>query len=129
MHKTIKTSKGPYTYKFVPIFEGIKPIDKTIANENLQLLKQVCDRNHLTFLLFFGTLLGAVREHGFITHDEDIDLVMLKSDMPAFLAMLFELREVGFELPAMSVVDFCPLFARESTSICISLPRIRKTQA
>ena len=98
MHKTIKTSKGPYTYKFVPIFEGIKPIDKKIANENLQLLKQVCDRNHLTFLLFFGTLLGAVREHGFITHDEDIDLVMLKSDMPAFLAMLFELREVGFEL-------------------------------
>lgn len=98
MHKTIKTSKGPYTYKFVPIFEGIKPIDKTIANENLQLLKQVCDRNHLTFLLFFGTLLGAVREHGFISHDEDIDLVMLKSDMPAFLSMLFELREAGFEL-------------------------------
>ena len=61
-------------------------------------MKEVCDRNGLQFLLFFGTLLGAVREHGFITHDEDIDLVMMKSDMPAFLAMLFELREVGFEL-------------------------------
>ena len=98
MYKSISTPKGKYHYKFVPIFEGIKPIDKKIAKENLLLLKQVCDRNHLTFLLFFGTLLGAIREHDFITHDEDIDLVMLKSDMPAFLNILFDLREVGFEL-------------------------------
>ena len=69
MYKTIDTPKGKYRYKFVPIFEGIKPLNKEIANENLKLLKEVCDRNHLTFLLFFGTLLGAVREHGFITHD------------------------------------------------------------
>lgn len=98
MFKTIDTPKGKYRYKFVPIFEGIKPINKAIANENLIILKDVCNRNGLTFLLFFGTLLGAVREHDFITHDEDIDLVMKKSDMPAFLGMLFALREVGFEL-------------------------------
>jgi len=98
MYRSIKTNQGKYRYKFVPIFEGIKPIDKTIANENLQLLKQVCDRNKLPFLLFFGTLLGAVREHDFISHDEDIDLVMQKSDMPRFLDMLFQLRDVGFEI-------------------------------
>ena len=98
MYKTIQTSKGTYRYKFVPIFEGIKPIDKGISLENLRLLKQACDKHGLTFLLFFGTLLGAVREHDFITHDEDIDLVMLKSDMNAFLDMLFDLRELGFEL-------------------------------
>ena len=98
MYKSISTPKGKYKYKFIPIFEGIKPIDKVIANENLKLLKEVCDNNHLTFLLFFGTLLGAIREHDFIAHDEDIDLVMLKSDMPAFLGILFELREVGFEI-------------------------------
>lgn len=98
MKRTIHTSKGKYTYQFVPIYEGIKQIDKTIANENLKLLKEICDRNHLTFLLFFGTLLGAVREHDFITHDEDIDLIMSKESMPAFLDMLFELRESGFEL-------------------------------
>lgn len=98
MKRTIQTPKGKYTFKFVPIYEGIKKIDKQIANENLKLLKEVCDRNGLTFLLYFGTLLGAVREHDFITHDEDIDLIMDRKDMPAFLAMLFELREVGFEL-------------------------------
>lgn len=98
MYKTIDTPKGKYRYKFVPIFEGIKPLNKEIANENLKLLKEVCDRNGLHFLLFFGTLLGAVREHDFIKHDEDVDLAMLKRDMPAFLSMLFELRKVGFEL-------------------------------
>jgi len=98
MYKSISTPKGKYKYKFVPIFEGIKPIDKTIAHENLKLFKHVCDLNGMNFMLFFGTLLGAVREHDFITHDEDIDIVMLKSDMPAFLAMLFELRKFGFEL-------------------------------
>ena len=51
MYKTIDTPKGKYRYKFVPIFEGIKPIDKEIANENLKLLKEVCDRNGLQFLL------------------------------------------------------------------------------
>ena len=76
MHKKIQTPIGTYRYKFIPIFEGIKQIDKQIANENLKLLKEVCDKHHLTFLLYFGTLLGAVREHDFITHDEDIDLIM-----------------------------------------------------
>lgn len=98
MYKTISTPKGKYKYKFIPIYEGVKKIDKVIANENLKLLKEVCDKHHLTFLLYFGTLLGAVREQDFITHDEDIDLIMDKKDMPAFLAMLFDLREVGFEL-------------------------------
>ena len=98
MQKGIKTNKGTYKYNFTPIFEGIKKIDKNIANENLILFKEICDRNGLTFLLFFGTLLGAVREHDFIAHDEDIDLIMDKKDMSQFLNMLFELRENGFEL-------------------------------
>ena len=98
MYKRIKTSKGTYRYQFVPIFEGFKLIDKKIANENLQLLKKICEQNQLQFILMFGTLLGAVREHDFIDHDEDIDLVMDKKDLPAFLDMLFELRENGFEI-------------------------------
>lgn len=98
MKLSINTPKGKYTYKFVPIYLGIKTIDKAIAKENLLLLKDILDKNHLRFLLLFGTLLGAVREHDFIAHDEDIDLVMKKEDMPAFLSTLFELRVHGFEL-------------------------------
>lgn len=39
MKLKIYTDKGVYKYKFVPIFEGIKPINKDIARENLAILK------------------------------------------------------------------------------------------
>lgn len=98
MFKTIQTPIGAYRYRFVPLFQGIKYIDKTIARENLLLFKDICISHQLPFILFFGTLLGAVREHDFITHDEDIDLAMMKRDMPRFLSILFELRKYGFEM-------------------------------
>lgn len=98
MRLKLHTENGLYKYKFIPIYQGIKRIDKTIAKENLTILKEVCDEYSLHFILFYGTLLGAVREHDFITHDEDIDVIMYKKDMPKFLNTLFKLREKGFEL-------------------------------
>ena len=98
MKLKLNTIKGVYKYHFIPIFQGIKRIDNTIAKENLAILKEVCDHEGIPFILFYGTLLGAVREHDFISHDEDIDLVMYKTDMERFLATLFTLRERGFEL-------------------------------
>ena len=74
MKLELHTDKGLYKYKFIPIYQGIKRIDKTIAKENLTILKKVCDDSDLPFILFYGTLLGAIREHDFITHDEDIDI-------------------------------------------------------
>jgi hypothetical protein len=66
MKLNIPTSKGNYSYRFVPIYEGIKPIDKEKAKENLSLLKRICNAHHLEFILFYGTLLGAIREQDFI---------------------------------------------------------------
>lgn len=98
MKRHIITSNGKYTYTFVPIFEGAKRIDKHQAKENLFLFKEIMDKYNLKFLLAFGTLLGAVREHDFINHDEDIDLIMMKSDMDKFLSLLFEFRKYGFKV-------------------------------
>jgi len=98
MRLTINTPLGNYKYKFVPIFEGAKRIDKRQAKENLFLFKDIVDKHGLKFLLAFGTLLGAVREHDFIDHDEDIDLIIMKSDMDKFLSLLFEFRKYGFEV-------------------------------
>lgn len=39
MKLKINTPKGIYHYKYIPIFLGIKPINKAIAKENLLLLK------------------------------------------------------------------------------------------
>lgn len=98
MKEKIHTPKGEYKYNFVPIYLGIKQINKPIAKENLLLLKSVFDKSNIKFLLGFGTLLGAMREHDFITHDEDIDLLLLKKDMNSVLSLLFKLRELGFEV-------------------------------
>lgn len=98
MKLNIPTSKGNYSYRFVPIYQGIKPIDKKKAKENLSLLKRICNEHNLDFILFFGTLLGAVREHDFISHDEDIDIVMPISNLERFKDILFILRENGFEV-------------------------------
>lgn len=45
------------------------------AKENLLLFKKIADSHNFSFLLFYGTLLGAIRENDFIKHDIDIDIV------------------------------------------------------
>ena len=52
--------------------------------------------NNVSYTLAFGTLLGAMREHGFIKHDLDIDLAMWKDERPENLTQL--LCESGFKL-------------------------------
>lgn len=96
--KKINTPKGIYKYKFVPLCAEKKRINKKIAKENLLLFKKIAEKNNLQFSLAFGTMLGAIREHDFIDHDDDIDLWILSEQQDTFFNMLFELREYGFEL-------------------------------
>jgi glycerol-3-phosphate cytidylyltransferase len=98
MKLVVNTPLGPYKYKLHIVYEGIKVMDKEIGKENLLLFNKIAKKNNLQFELYYGTLLGAIREHDFIAHDEDIDLVMLKEHLSDFKAILFELRENGFEV-------------------------------
>jgi len=45
-----------------------------------QHIIDVCNRHGLKIWADWGTLLGAVREHGFIPWDDDIDLMMMRDD-------------------------------------------------
>lgn len=56
---------------------------------------EVCEQYGLNYRIMGGTLLGAVRHHGFIPWDNDIDMAMPRKDFNKFL----EIGPTAFEKP------------------------------
>lgn len=51
----------------------------------LRDLDSVCKANGIDYMLFSGTALGAVRHHGFIPWDDDLDVIMPRNQYDRFL--------------------------------------------
>ena len=48
------------------------------------VIDEFCKKNNIKYSLFAGTALGAVRHHGFIPWDDDIDICMTRSELNRF---------------------------------------------
>jgi len=98
MKKEIITDSGIYSYEEIKLYNGRKLLNPEISKKNLSDFKKVMDKHGIIFGLWFGTLLGAVREKNFIEYDEDIDIFILDEDRKKVLNALFDLESIGLKV-------------------------------
>ena len=69
--------------------------------QTFEAFSQFCKANNLTYYAAYGTCLGAVRHHGFIPWDDDIDVYMKREDYERLLSVRDQLNGTKW-----SVSDF-----------------------
>lgn len=87
---------------------------KELLLKTLQAFTSFCDKHDLTYFAAYGTALGAVRHHGFIPWDDDIDVHMPRADYQRLWALRHEIPtpykvadipELGYTAPFMKFMD------------------------
>ena len=61
---------------------------QAISLEILHTVAGICEAQNLRYALIYGTLIGAVRHHGFIPWDDDVDIMMPRPDYDKLLEYL-----------------------------------------
>ncbi len=61
--------------------EEIKKIECNLLDD----IAQFCEKENISYFLFYGTLIGAIRHNGFIPWDDDIDIAMPRPDYDRFI--------------------------------------------
>ena len=56
----------------------------------LETFISICEQNDLSYFIAYGTAIGAVRHNGFIPWDDDVDVMMPRSDYNKFIDLLKE---------------------------------------
>ena len=75
------------------------PLNQEICKENLLLFNETMNGNGVKYWLSEGTALGVVRDSGFISHDDDVDISFMYDYRQTFLKNVLPiLKSKGFVL-------------------------------
>lgn len=75
-----------------------QPIWNSIIVDILREFIEICNKYNLTYFCAGGTAIGAVRHHGMIPWDDDIDVFMPRPDYNKFIALKNELNNGKYEI-------------------------------
>lgn len=89
------------------VAEEIKKIEVEILSD----IVSFCQRNQLRVYLSGGTLLGAIRHHGFIPWDDDIDVCMPRMDYEKFIRS-FQSEKEYIQVQSLLTPNFSAPFAK-----------------
>lgn len=94
----------PFYYRYKQrLKEKRNRVYKKHALETIADFDKCMRDNSYTYTLLFGSMLGAVREKGFIAHDLDIDVAMWKEDYTEEVQR--KLEAAGFYLSRRVLID------------------------
>ena len=76
----------------------------------LVYFRDFCEEHNLKFYLAGGTMLGAIRHHGFIPWDDDVDVRMFRDDYEKLIRIWNEKADTSRFICQVTTKDFCSRF-------------------
>lgn len=98
---TILVNGQPWEYEATSYYET-EVFEHDDAKEMFLTLSEILNKNSIVFMPMFGTLLGFIRDHGFIKNDYDVDLMIYEKDSNRLINLIPVLHEHGIDITRTS---------------------------
>lgn len=85
---------------------------KSIEFSILDYFASICEEYNLKYFLAYGTLIGAIRHKGFIPWDDDIDIVMPRTDYNKFIEISTNTSNGQYTTCVPNVNGYCYEYAK-----------------